>query len=473
LLVGYGLTALFFPLAPHFNQLPLPDVRTFTPSLAAGLLVGLGFVSLYWLYGQAVRQQPVGVRLILTTAVLFALPLLFTFPFNATDLYRYFIRGRISSIYGQSPFTEAPAAFPQDPFGPLAGEWATESSPYGPLWELTAAAVTALAQDNLYLGLILFKVVGLVSHLLIAGLIWLLLADSTVAERGRAALLWAWNPALLFIFVVDAHNDGLMLFWLLLGLWVAQLKLQRPSALRLALAFTIMCLAPLTKPIGLLPLPFFLAAFWRQLPDTAGRLSFLLMSTVGGLAALGLAFLPFGSPLALAARLAQEAGTGGGFSITTLLLLLNQRLSWGLSWALLTNVTRVAAGLIVLWLLWRTWRGRSPDRAAADVFALYIFQALNFRIWYSVWVMPWVILGSRGEEEQGKGGGGSVGWQGSGRYRLRVGLFFLLTTQLSVLIYGHLRVYALGGDHFPAHLIAVPFVFGLPFLLALREKGAT
>jgi hypothetical protein len=339
---------------------------------------------------------------------------------------------------------------------------------------MTAAAVTALAQNNLYLGLILFKIVGLICHLLIAVLIWLLAGGETVARR-RAALLWAWNPALLLTFVVDAHNDSLMLLWLLLGFWFAQNgPKQWSSALRFGLGFTLMSLAPLTKPIGLLPLPFFLLAFWRQLPDTAARLRFLLLSIVGSLAALGLTFLPFGSPLALVARLAQEAGTGGGFSITTVLLLLNQRLSGELSWAVLTNTTRVIAGVIVLWLLWRTWHGRSPLRAAADIFALYIFQALNFRIWYSVWAVPWLILENGGTEHQDGENttphSPLATHHSSLSYRLRVGLLFLLITQLSVLIYGHLRVYALGGDHFPAHLIGVPFTFGLPFLLALKNR---
>ena len=408
--VGYSLTAVFFPLAPHFNRLPLPDVRTFTPSLGQGLLYALGLITLYWLYSQALRHRPPHLLLILVTAVLFALPLLLTFPYNATDIYRYFIRGRVSSIYDQNPFTEPPDAFPQDPFRPLAGEWSSETSPYGPLWELTAAAVTTLAQNNLYLGLILFKLLGLAGHLLIALLIWLLLAGREAAGRRHAALLWAWNPALLLTFVADAHNDSLMLLWLLIGLWVGHYRPdQRPSAAHLALSFTLMSLAPLTKPIGLLPLPFFFLTFWRQLPDANGRLRFLLLSTTGVLATIVLAFFPFGSPLALLERLAQEAGTGGGFSLTTLLLLLNQRLSGGLSWAVLTNVTRLAAGVIVLWLLWRTWHprvhgGRSPLRATADIFALYIFQALNFRIWYSVWAVPWLILESGGAEEQGSRG---------------------------------------------------------------------
>jgi hypothetical protein len=35
-----------------------------------------------------------------------------------------------------------------------------------------------------------------------------------------------------------------------------------------------------------------------------------------------------------------------------------------------------------------------------------------------------------------------------------------------VVIYGHIRVSLLGGDHAIAHLIGVPFTFLLPFLLA-------
>ena len=53
-------------------------------------------------------------------------------------------------------------------------------------------------------------------------------------------------------------------------------------------------------------------------------------------------------------------------------------------------------------------------------------------------------------------------------FRLRAGIWLLLTTQLSVLIYGHLRVYILDGDFFLAHLIGVPFVFALPLILAKR-----
>ena len=40
----------------------------------------------------------------------------------------------------------------------------------------------------------------------------------------------------------------------------------------------------------------------------------------------------------------------------------------------------------------------------------------------------------------------------------------------TVLIYGHLRAYVLGGSQMAAHLIGIPFVFVLPFLLALLSS---
>lgn len=57
-------------------------------------------------------------------------------------------------------------------------------------------------------------------------------------------------------------------------------------------------------------------------------------------------------------------------------------------------------------------------------------------------------------------------------FRLRVGFWFLVTTQLSVILYGHLRVYLLGGQHLLAHLIGVPLVFLLPLALARSRRLA-
>jgi hypothetical protein len=511
--VVYLILALWFPLIPHYRQAPPADIRTFAPSLAAGLLYGLLLLLLFVLHLWACREvgrqaEPPRLRTLLLVALLFSLPLLLTYPMNATDVYRYVIRGRISSVYGVSPHVVPPERFTNDPFLPLAGEWAGETSPYGPLWEAVAAGFTAMSGDNLLSGILLFKGLGLVCFLGTAALLWLLLPsyrsseNSSRKERQGAkknlvnfaslrevfihsdvpahadssenverlsnlpgkslhkpfyTALWAWNPFLLLTFVVNGHNDALMLLWLLLGLWIA--RRGWPTG-----GFLVMVLAPLTKPVALLALPFFFLAIWKSRPSGRERLRFAILSLVGASSLAVLAFAPWigrtptgsalSSTLGLLTRLAREAGAGASFSPATLLWFGGQLLpGQPLSLTIIGGIAQALFVLFFLWLLWRVWRGRSAARSTADIFIAYLLQALNFRIWYAVWPFPWLLLdGARRSPNLAR--------------PLRFGLWFLLTSQLSVIIYGHVRVHLLGGEHAYAHLIGVPFTFLLPFLLA-------
>lgn len=446
---GYGLLAVWFPLLLYFNQAPLPDVRTLAPTLTGGLAYALLLAGLYgvylWLYRQ-VQNRPQPWWLLISLTLLMALPLLFTFPINATDVYRYVLWGRVQSVYGANPYETAVTEFPDDRFTPLAGEWGSETSPYGPLWELLGHGLTAVTKNSLLAGLLAYKLAGLMGHLLVGWLIWRLLAHSSATHQSATTLLWLWNPALLLTFVMDAHNDVWMIFFLLLGLGVWQHG-------RFAAGLIIMGLAALTKPIALLALPLFFLAGWRSLPNGRLRWRYLLWTTIGGLITAALAFAPYGSPVSLALRLLRESANAPGFSPATLILLLQIQLQGTPTWTAVATTGYLFFTGLLLWLLWRTWYGRSPIRSSADIFAGYLLQAFSFRIWYAAWPFPWLLLDETTPAARTA-------------YRLRVGLWFLLTTQLSVILYGHLRVYLLGGSQFWAHLLGIPFTFGLPFLLA-------
>lgn len=448
--LGGGLLALWFPLWPHVGRVPPADLRTFAPTLLAGLLYVLLLLTLHAVYLSAVGRvgrRALSLPAVLLGGLLLGLPLLLAYPINATDVYRYLIRGRVAAVYGQSPFVSPPAAFIGDPFLPLAGEWAGETSPYGPLWELVATGIANVSGDNLLLGVMLFKLLALGCLLAGAAVIWAVIGERP--GRAVAAALWAWNPALLLTFAMNGHNDALMLLWLLLGYLV--MRRGRPGP-----GFLLLCLAALTKPVAALALPVFFIAAWRGLPDGRARARFALV-TIGGAAALTwLAFLPWAAPgrfwqtpFELIGRLLREATDSGGFSPAVwLYFALGQRVP-------IESIGAVLRGLFVAlvgWVLWRGWRGRPAVRGAADMAFGYLAQALSFRIWYAVWPFPWLLLDESHDA--------------AAAYRLRVGLWFLLLAQLSVVFYGHLRVAVWGGDHVPAHLIGVPLVFGLPWLLA-------
>lgn len=454
-LAGYIALRLWFPLAPYVTRYPSPDVRTLAPTLTNALvyamLLGALFL-LYWLAYRLVWRIPSGKALIvvLVSAALFCLPLLSAFPINATDVYRYFIRGRISSVHSENPFLVTAAELDEEPYAPLAGEWANETSPYGPLWELAAATMTSLAPDDLLAGLLSFKALAALAFLAGGPLIWLTLDRTSPGRRTALVLLWLWNPALLLIFAMDGHNDSLMLAWLLLG-W---LLIGRG---RVQLGMIVALLAPLTKPIALLALPYFFLAGWGQLAGRRARTRYLLLVAVGGLILAWLAFLPFGSPLDLAQRLLGEASSGGGFTPLALFILEARQLGLDMP---ARPVIRLLSGLfavLAIGLLWLTWRGRSALRAAADIFAGYILQAFRFRVWYAAWPFAWLLLDS------GRSGPSDAKAAG----RLAAGTTFLLTSQLSVLIYGQIRTELLGNSHLRAHRAGIAFTFLVPLLVGL------
>ncbi len=451
---GYLLFAFWFPLRSEYHQAPLADVFSFSASLLGGLgyaaLVG-GLGLLCWqAYRQVLRSpRPPSLGRVLAPAALFCLPLLFTFPINATDVYGYYQFGRIIEHYRENPFDVPPAAFPDDPVMELTGEWAVKITPYGPVWMLAAAGASWLSGDSVQVGLVLLKGMGALFHLAAGGLIWLNLRRAPPAERAARTLLWAWNPALLLIFVVDGHNDVLMLVWLLLGAWLLQRGRHGWWGL------VVMVLSPLTKLVGVLPIPFFYLALLRRQPNWRVRLA--LLAAGGGISLMvaWLAFLPFGSFLPLVRRLAEEASSGGAFSPAALLLLVCYALGLFPETGVITSLGAILLLGSIVWLLWQSWRGRTPLRTAAEVFGAYLLQALKFRIWYPSWLFPWLLLDLSG-----------------GRGRLTAGWLFLLNAQLSVVIYGHLWRLLLGPGFLSSHLIGVPFVFLLPLLgayLALKS----
>jgi uncharacterized protein (TIGR03382 family) len=417
--------------------------------LSYAAVVSLSFL-LCWLASAQVRAEKFLPRLptIAALAFLFGLPLLFVYPINAADVFLYFLYGRVTAVYRDSPFLSSPAAFPADPFLRFAGEWVGGTSPYGPLWEAVDGAVVHLAGGELLASLLLFKGIGLACHLAIGGMLYLLLQGASPAQRASRCVLWFWNPAPLLMFVVDAHNDAVMLLWLLLGVYLV--RRDKPLA-----GLSVMMLAPLTKVIGFLALPFVLVAHLRKQSSRRQQLRFVGLVLTVGVALCVLAFLPFGGVLDWVTRIWEESRGGASFSLLAAVRYLGEVVEsfhprlW--RWQIAATVPFV---VVFLFLLRRTARGGRPEVGLAETFFLYVFTAARYRIWYSVWIFPWALMDL----------GGSTLLTET---RLRFACVFLWTSQVSVVIYGHIHVEWLDHSRAASHLIGVPFVFGLPLLVGL------
>lgn len=443
--LGCGYSWLYGWMSLPTYYLQSLGLHQFAPSLPAGflyaLLLGSLFVAYFQLYQLIQKQQwqPSLKQLFFLTCLL-AFPLLFTYPFNANDLYRYVIQGRITAVYGDNPLLIPPAAYPAEPLLALGGEWINITSPYGPVWELMAGFLASLT-DQPFWSLVLFKAWAVLAHLLCG---WLI-GRKTTAGR---AFLWLFNPALLLIFAVDGHNDGWMLLWLVMG-WVV---LDRPQLTpgRVALGWACLCLAPLTKAVAFLALPLVGVWLWRR---TAQPFVVTMVCALTSLVVTFMAFLPFGFSWQIVQRLLTEAGGGASFSAgATFLLWYKEKLGREIT----SFVIQVFAaggfatlGLFLLGSMGQIWLKKRPVLPfVAASFALYVLVALNFRLWYTAWPLPFVLLDKQ-----------------SSPTRLHQALWFLFFGQLNPLVYGHLHLYWFNKEHYATHVVGVVVTFVCPLLL--------
>lgn len=325
------------------------------------------------------------------------LALLPTLP--SDDVFSYILYGRISALHHANPLVATPSDFPGDPFLSLV-YWQTTRSVYGPVWLLLSGAVSLLAQalgGALAVYVALFKLLGLLTHLANVALVWLILGRLAPRRRLAGTLLYAWNPLCLLEFAASAHNDAVMLFFLLLGIYAL---VRRQEALGLvAIALSIA-----TKIVPVALMPFYLVYVARRLRASGAdwRTVALGLGWRVGIVALVsvVAIAPFwAGPQTFGALLFSPPAQQLDNSLL-------EAISWPLRWlaqgALGMSVGQArsvvetalkALGLLLFGLLW-LWEMRRT-RTLEETFTAWgwalVWYALVASGWFWPWYVTWVV----------------------------------------------------------------------------------
>ncbi len=187
------------------------------------VLVLVSQAGLYFLAWRVCRpaggRSPRAMWLVLGISLaLIACSMIWLYPIGAVDVFEYIIRGRITAIYGGNPFAVIPRAFPYDIFRPYVG-WVDSTSTYGPIWELLAAGMSRLAGNSPLANVLVYKFLDLVFYGLSSALIALILNRAAPQRALQGVVLFAWNPLILYETLGNAHNDIVMVFFILLGVY--------------------------------------------------------------------------------------------------------------------------------------------------------------------------------------------------------------------------------------------------------------
>ncbi len=209
LLLGLGLLSCL----PYLYALGLGNLRDETQGFLAAFL---GAFSLYWIaVGLVLRIPPDGGKLgkhgwvlLFAVPIVLSVILLFSSPALSDDMYRYVWDGRVQDA-GISPYAHPPEAEAlrglRDPviWRQINRKWAVTVYPPGA--EMSWALLWQLFPDSV----LAFKGAAVVGGLLAGWLLMPLLRS--VGRPEWHALVYLWNPLLIFELAHSGHLDGLVL----------------------------------------------------------------------------------------------------------------------------------------------------------------------------------------------------------------------------------------------------------------------
>ncbi len=332
--------------------------------------------------------------------IVFAGPILFS-----TDVFSYIAYARMGVLHGIDPYLHGPIAISGDGIFKYVGEdWLRVATAYGPLYTLLSYP---------------FAVLGL------KGAVWGAKVEALAASAGTLALTWRCarargydpvvalvvvgaNPLYVLYGLGGAHNDVIMTFFMMAAVALVFTEERDPTGLatgpatgpatspgtslwsRLryglgggdALAGASVVAAGLVKATGAVLLPFMLLSRrrWRALGGAVGA---LVAVAVVSYPVFGLHGLDVISALnrdaalvstdSFPTELAHLVGKPGVFPVDHDLL-------------------KVALVVIVLHLLWRTWRGYDWVSASGWTLLAITVTSTWLLAWYTLWALPLAVV---------------------------------------------------------------------------------
>jgi hypothetical protein len=338
------------------------------------------------------------LALIITGGIAFNLILFPMYPVDASDIYDYIIRGRMSALYGLNPLEDVPDAISHDVFYSYAS-WHFTPSAYGPAWEILASGTSALvsgsSRDQQVLA---YKLIAVAGYGLTALFIGLILRQIAPRRLLTGTYLFMWNPLVVYMTAGTGHNDALMAACMAFALYCLSCRWYVAATLGATVGTLI-------KFVPVLLVPIIAIMALREL-GTRRWLRYVLLSGLlcGGLAlALYAPYWHGWETLRVSRRAIMYTGSVATVARQWLMPYLDGVTDLTISGrhtpntsAFLANGTLLLFGLFYLSQLILLWRERDPMtplRSAAQIIMFYLLVvSLWFHAWYVIWLMALVAL---------------------------------------------------------------------------------
>jgi len=331
------------------------------------ILVSVGAYAGLLAVADAVSKRAAIVLIGALQLIVFAGPVLLS-----TDVFSYIAYARMGVEHGINPYLHGPLAIAHDPIYRYVGQdWKHVATAYGPLYTLLSYPLAPLGLLGALWGMKLLALIASVGTLALTWRCACVRAFNPVA----AILAVGVNPLYVIYGLGGAHNDLIML--LLMMAAVALTFAGRDASAAVA----VVAGALVKVTVGVM-LPFMILArrSRAQLLGAAGAL---------GLGAL-IAYAAFGTHgVDVVAALNRDAAFVSTDSFPTEIAHLFGKPG---VFPIDHDVLKAALAVIVLHLLWRTWRGYDWVAAAGWTLLAISVTSTWLLAWYILWPLPLAVI---------------------------------------------------------------------------------
>lgn len=352
----------------------------------------------YWLIQKmqinSTTQKQYGILLVLVVGSIGLCGVLLPmYPLDASDIYDYIMRGRMSALYEMNPMLNVPEQISTDSFY-IYSSWRRTPSAYGPGWEIIAHSVSAItAKYSRDEQVIAYKLIAVSGYALTGLFIGLTLHRLAPRRVWMGLYLFLWNPLVLYMTVGRGHNDAVMTAWVAFAIFCLSRRWY-------TLATIGAVMGTLVKFIPALLLPIIALLALRDL-GVRRWLRYVLISGVicGGLTIVLYAPYWHGlDTLRTSRRAIMYTGSVATVVRQWLMPLLDGITDLSvptrqtpITNAFVANSTLIFFGVFYLWELGRVWRERQLLPALRSFARILLFYLLVVSLWFHGWYVIWLI----------------------------------------------------------------------------------
>lgn len=145
--------------------------------------------------------------------------LLFSYNAFSYDLFNYMFYGRIVTYYHENPYIRRALDFSNDPWINFM-RWTHNTYPYGPVWLLVSVPISFVGMQFFLPTLFLYKALMAASFLGTTCVIGKILRVVGSKKMLFGMAFFALNPLVIIESLVSAHNDIVMIFLSVLGVYL-------------------------------------------------------------------------------------------------------------------------------------------------------------------------------------------------------------------------------------------------------------